>query len=672
MKKSKFITDFKDIPGPREKMPHLPLEERESFREVELGFEEERAVREAKRCLSCRRCIGCGLCLAECDPRAVVYDEKEQMLNLKVDAVVLTPGFDEFDAGRIRELGYRQFPNVITSIELERMLSNTGPYGGVVLRPYDGDLPARIAFIQCVGSRSEALGADYCSSICCMSAMREALSLVTQISDARVTILHRDMRPLGKGSEEFYQSVLKEPRVDLVPAVVVRVEENPESKNLVIEFSSRGKAQREEYDLVVLSVGIRPSSTARLLSRATGVKLNKYGFCLTDPFTPALTSKTGIVAAGAFVGPGGIEQSVCQADAAAGAALQRLSSGVLKTRGSISSSILVIGSGIAGLTAAHGLSALGHDVTVIEKEQEPGGIAKRFSLPSVSSLLEAIESIGKVKLLTCTELARFSGELGCFKTALRSNGKEKEENFGAVVVCTGGKEYVPEGVLYGEDNRVVTQLEFEVMLKAGAIDASAVAMIQCVGSRCSDWPVCSRTCCEQALRNALKMKQLKPDTKVTILHRDIRVYFVEEELFSEAKEKGVEFVALKDKDSVSRPASSPYVTVNAGEKLSLAFDNQASGAGETMSVDLVVLSTGFRPDNRVAELAGMLGIRIDDKGFFAEIHAALRPVESSTNGIYICGLAHSPQSVSETTAQAMAAAKKASSAIKRLFAEAAV
>ena len=706
MKKSKFITDFKDIPTPREKMPHLPLQERKGFQEVELGFDEERAIHEAKRCLSCRRCIGCGLCLAECDPRAVVYDEKGRTLSLKVSAIVLTPGLDEFDAGRIRELGYGQFPNVVTSIELERMLGQTGPYGGIVLRPYDGDVPSRIAFVQCVGSRNEALGADYCSTICCMSAMKEALSLVRQIGDARVKILHRDMRPYGKGSEEFYQSILKEPRIDLVPAVVSKIEEISESKNLAVEFSSGGTTMREEYDLVVLSVGIKPSSTGRALSRKTGVKLNKYGFCLTNVFTPTLTSKSGIFAAGAFVEPVEIEQSICQAAAAAAAALRNMKSGSPQTsetnragmsksvadplRGRevsesrsrtagassenissfVSSSVLVIGSGVAGLTAALELSGLGYEVTIIEKEQKPGGIAARFSLPDdtlISSLLKAVQATGRITLLTSTEVAKLSGEPGHFSTILRSNGDEKEKTFGAVIVCTGGQMYVPNGFLYGKDKRVITQYDFEQALNAGEFQASSVAMIQCVGSRSPDWPVCSRTCCGQALRNALKAKQLKPETRVTILHRDIRVYFLGEELFSEAKDKGVEFVAIYD--DASRPSSGSSVTVRAEDKLFLSFQNKTSGVRETILADYVVLSTGFRPHPGVVELANALGVRIDDKGFFAEIHSTLRPVEASRKGVYICGLAHSPQNISETIAQAMAAAKKASSALNKLAGE---
>ncbi|MFH0777647.1 MAG: hypothetical protein V2A71_03345, partial [Candidatus Eisenbacteria bacterium] len=325
MKKSKFITDFSDIPKRREKMPHLHLEERtQSFREVELGFDEEGAIRESRRCLSCRRCIGCGLCLAECDSRAVAYDDAGRTLKLKVGAIVLTPGLDEFDAGRIRELGYKQFSNVVTSIELERMLSPTGPYGGHVLRPSDGDIPSRIAFIQCVGSRSEAIGADFCSSICCMTALKESISLVGRIPGASITILHRDVRPLGKDSEEFYQKALAEERIAFVRAGVTSVKEVSETGNLAVEFSPGGGSRSEEFELVVLSVGIRASGTVRALSRKTGVRLNKFGFCGTDPVAVCATAKDGILAAGACAGPKDVSETVCSAHAVAAVALRKI------------------------------------------------------------------------------------------------------------------------------------------------------------------------------------------------------------------------------------------------------------------------------------------------------------------------------------------------------------
>ncbi|MBN1504508.1 MAG: FAD-dependent oxidoreductase, partial [Candidatus Eisenbacteria bacterium] len=660
MKKSKFITEFKDIPTPREKMPHIPLEERkQNFREVELGFDEATALREAKRCLSCRRCIGCGLCLAECDPKAVVYDQKGTTIRLRVNSVILTPGFDEFDAGRISELGYRKYPNVITSIELERMLAPTGPYGGYVLRPYDGRVPERIAFVQCVGSRNEAIGADFCSSICCMTAMKEALALAGLIADSKVTILHRDIRPLGKGSEEFYQSVLKEKRVSFMRGPVAKITEIPETRNLVVELAEDGGgqaaaspgsgAQPHEFDLVVLSVGVRAAGKA--LSRKAGVRLNKYSFCTTDALNPGVTSKAGILSAGSFTAPMDIQSSVCHADAAAAVALRSLwqtaqagqvagaSTGAGHSAGPVASPgpelpagagsssgatgstatapVLVVGSGLAGLVAANELARAGHNATVIEKKKDTGGALSRYEFELdekaekdvVGGLLDAAKANSKIRILTSTELAKLSGEAGKFSVELKtdgtsgaagssSGGAESPETFGAVVVCSGGKEHVPDGLMYGENSRVMTQLEFGEALASGELAkalgdsgagaaaqsgatgtggsavtgatgrataagitaaagtfgpgevksgaAPSVVMVQCVGSRSSDWPVCSRVCCAQALRNALAVRKARPDAKVTIVHRDIRVYGLEEELLTEALEKGIEFVRLKD------------------------------------------------------------------------------------------------------------------------------
>jgi len=829
MKKSKFITEFKDIPSAREKMPHIPLgERRENFREVELGFDEAGALKEAKRCLSCRRCIGCGLCLAECDPKAVVYDEKGKTLALKVNSIILTPGFDEFDAGRISELGYRKYPNVITSIELERMLAPTGPYGGYVLRPYDGRVPEKIAFIQCVGSRNEAIGADFCSSICCMTAMKEALALTTLISDSRVTILHRDMRPLGKGSEEFYQSVLKEKRIKLVRGPVARITEVAESRNLTVEFSSNdgtakadatqgggaqggvsqagagqgtvsrrdapeGGPRTEEYDLVVLSVGVRAAGKA--LSRKTGVRLNKYGFCTIDSLNPGVTSKAGILSAGSFTAPMDIPSSVCQADAAAAVALRSLvraegmpgsvvggpptgtasvpegvtgpgAQGVAaKDATSIpvaSTAVLVIGSGLAGLVAANELARMGHDVLVVEKEKNAGGTLSRYEFKLdeksekdvVSALLEAVKGNPKIRIFTSTELSKFFGDAGEFSVAFMTDavgntasdtGTSKPgagatqgkgtahaaatvEKFGAVVVCTGGQEHIPDGLMHGENARVLTQLEFGKALAngeiaktlagtepatggppasgsqagggavsggtlgsgarvgeaaAGGTNTPSIVMVQCVGSRSSDWPVCSRVCCAQALRNALAAKKAQPNAKVTILHRDIRVYGLEEELLTEALEKGVEFVALKDSAALvprgtsveisSAPAKADGAQSSgasgasggAGQLPTVAFQREGATAKETLQADYVVLSTGLRPRQEAKGLAEVLGLEVDSNGFFKELHPKLKPVETSRKGIYICGLAHSSQTVQETITQALAAAKKTSSALRR-------
>jgi heterodisulfide reductase subunit A-like polyferredoxin len=747
MKKSKFIIEFKDIPSPREKMPHIPLEERkQNFREVETGFDEAGALKEAKRCLSCRRCIGCGLCLAECDPKAVVYDQQGTTLRLKVNSVILAPGFDEFDAGRISELGYRKYPNVVTSIELERMLAPTGPYGGYVLRPYDGRVPEKIAFVQCVGSRNEAIGADFCSSICCMTAMKEALGLTRLIADSKVTILHRDMRPLGKGSEEFYQSVLKEKRIRLARGPVAKITEVAESRNLVVELAADSGGQgegtqagglqpgprTEEFDLVVLSVGVRAAGKA--LSRKTGVRLNKYSFCTTDSLNPGVTSKAGILSVGSFTGPMDIQSSVCQAGATAAVALRTLgqpagaqggavaspSAGAAPAGGTSGPPVLVIGSGLAGLVAANELARMGHDVTVVEKEKDAGGTLSRYEFKLdeksekdvVTSLLETAKADPKIRILTSTELAKFSGDAGQFSVAFKSGGAAgvakagaagPAEQFGAVVVCTGGREHVPDGLMHGKNARVMTQLEFGKALSSGEVaktlrdaggSASAagaaatagstpsIIMIQCIGSRSSDWPVCSRVCCAQALRNALAVKKALPDAKVTIIHRDIRVYGLEEELLTEALEKGIELVGLKDsaalvprgtsveissasgKTGGSPGSASPSQGAPTATPLAVAFQRENAAARETLPADYVVLSAGLRPSPESKALAEILGLEVDSNGFFKGLHPKLKPVETSRRGVYICGLAHSSQTVQETIVQAMAAAKKASSSLR--------
>ena len=318
MKKKKFIPEFPDIPTKRQKMPHLSIEERRlNFREVELGFTEEQAIAEARRCLSCRRCIGCGLCLAECDRKAIIYDESPQTIKLSVGAIILTPGFDEFDANRKRALGYGKFLNVITSIEFERIMSPTGPYGGIIMRPYDGEIPSRIAFIQCVGSREEEIGANYCSNVCCMQALKQAISARERIPGLMVKVFHRDIRPYGKGSEAYYLRAKDELGIEFLKAEVTGVGEDGRG-NISLKYTANGQEAREDFDLVVLSVGLQAPRDARAISRATRVRLNKYGFCLTSPFSPVAATERGVFVAGAFSSPKGICQSVVHASAAAG------------------------------------------------------------------------------------------------------------------------------------------------------------------------------------------------------------------------------------------------------------------------------------------------------------------------------------------------------------------
>lgn len=317
MKKPKFIPEFADIPKKRAKMPELPVGERRlNFEEVELGFTEELAREEAARCLSCRRCIGCGLCLAECDPCAVTYDEKPSEISLRADAVIFAPEARQFDAARTRDLGYGQCLNVVTSYELERLLSPTGPFGGLVLRPSDGEVPRRIGFIQCVGSRDEAIGAGFCSSECCSRTISQALRAKDSVGEAEVHILHRGLRPAGKTSELQLRGVEGQPWVRLVEARVKSLREDPESGTVTVVYTSAGAEAEAVFDLAVLAVGIEARRDFRRLARVGGVNVNKYGF--VDPgVINTISCKEGVAFAGTVRGPESAERSVIDALASA-------------------------------------------------------------------------------------------------------------------------------------------------------------------------------------------------------------------------------------------------------------------------------------------------------------------------------------------------------------------
>ncbi|MDZ7342722.1 MAG: 4Fe-4S ferredoxin, partial [candidate division KSB1 bacterium] len=301
MKKDKFIADFEDIPSPRQKMPHLSLEERKlNFKEVELGFTEEIALKETSRCLSCRRCIGCGLCLAECDQQAIVYDQKESFVTLEVDSIVVATGAESFDARRKPELGYSYYPNVITSIELERILNANGPFGGILMRPSDGNIPQRIAFIQCVGSRDEDLGLNYCSNICCETALKQAMVMMDRVDGLEITVFFSDMRPFSNHGESTYLKARGEYGIQFLPAKVNRITENPDTNCLQIQYSARGQDMTLEFDLVVLSTGMVATTGTRRLSRLFGFKPNKFGFFPTLPQMPVANSSDQVWLAGAI------------------------------------------------------------------------------------------------------------------------------------------------------------------------------------------------------------------------------------------------------------------------------------------------------------------------------------------------------------------------------------
>ncbi|MFQ6081526.1 MAG: FAD-dependent oxidoreductase, partial [Candidatus Bathyarchaeia archaeon] len=272
------------------------------------------------------KCVGCGICQEVCKAGAVEYDEEEKEIVLDVGSIILAPGFEEFDPSLKSEYGYGRYPNVISSIEFERILSASGPYGGMVLRPSDGEIPRSIAFIQCVGSRDAKLGSNYCSAACCMYSIKESIIAKEHAPDLQCTIFFMDVRAYGKEFDAYYSRAEEEYGVRFVRSRVSRVEEVPGSRNLIVKFAEDEEPKEEEFDLVVLSIGMRPPKRAEELAKILGIELNKYNFCSTGIFSPVETSRPGIYVCGAFSSPKDIPESVAQASGAAARAASLIAS----------------------------------------------------------------------------------------------------------------------------------------------------------------------------------------------------------------------------------------------------------------------------------------------------------------------------------------------------------
>ncbi len=307
-----------------------PVKRKADFLEIAAHLSEEQARAEAQRCLRCGVCSECNQCVYVCRAGAIQHDESERLETLHVGAVVLTPGLEPMPGDIRPEYGYGHYPNVVTSLEFERMLSASGPFAGVLQRPSDRAHPHKIAWIQCVGSRDCTLGRDgaargaYCSSVCCMYATKEAI--IAKEHDPRVepSIFYIDIRSFGKGFEPYIERAQNEYGVRYIRCMVSSVKEVPGSRNLRLSYvnyegaeNKRPVTREEEFDLVVLSVGLRPSKSTQSMAHRLGLKINELGFVETGTYAPANTSIPGVFVAGAFAEPKDIPESVIEASSAA-------------------------------------------------------------------------------------------------------------------------------------------------------------------------------------------------------------------------------------------------------------------------------------------------------------------------------------------------------------------
>jgi len=648
-----------------------------------------------------------------------------------------------------------------------------------------------------------------------MYATKEAIIAKEHQNDIEPTIFYMDVRAFGKGFDQYYERARHEHGVRYVKSSISRILQDEETTDLeVVYVDEDGQLKSEWFDLVVLSVGIRPARNLAGVARALDIGLNEYGFVRSSPANPLLTTREGIYVAGASESPKDIPETVTQASGAAceaasiiaeargrdlvfkplpeerevsdleeprigvfichcgvniGAvvnvpevkeyalslpnvivadenlftcsqdtqekmkhminehALNRVvvascsprtheflfrttireaglnkylfemanirdqcswvhmkdkenatkkaktlvrmaitNANYIKPLKEVSIGVnkraLVIGGGLAGMTAALKFARQNFEVYLVEKESQLGGNLRHITSTVdgmdvqefLGNLMEQVTSHPLVHVLTETIVTGSSGFKGNFETDLLhgpSMGARKLKH-GVIVVATGGEELKPRGQYgYGEDPRVMTQMELEARLAEKKVPPAArVTMIQCVGSRNEERPYCSRICCSNAIKNAIWLKEMKPDLDVVILFRDVMTYGFLEKYYLKARRVGVRFMRFEKE----RP---PVVTKSNG-RLTLTCYDPSIMEELTFDTDLLALSAAtIARDNE--ELGNLLKVPRTQEGFFLEAHMKLRPVDFASDGIYLCGLAHSPKNMRETITQAEAAVAKA-------------
>jgi len=344
--------------------------------------------------------------------------------------------------------------------------------------------------------------------------------------------------------------------------------------------------------------------------------------------------------------------------------LEPLVKGTLK----VNNKALVIGGGIAGMTAALNLADQGFKVHLVENQEQLGGNLKHiYSLlggddpqQKLKNTIEKVNAHPNIDVYLKSIVSDVEGSVGNFKSTVQNNGDGKQVSHGVVIVATGAEQYEPTEYLYGQNSRVLTQRTLEQWLyedNAELKNVKSVVMIQCVGSRDETRPYCSRVCCSEAVKNAILIKNKHPETNVYILYRDIRTYGLLEEYYRTAREKGVRFIRYEEDKK-------PEVSAHNGS-LKVSCVDPVLNAPVTIDSDLVVLAAAIVPGETLSEVGQLYKLSLNQDKFFLEAHMKLRPVDFATDGVFMCGLAHCPKSVEESIAQADAAAARAATILSK-------
>ncbi len=759
----------------------------------------------------------CRICEAICENDAIDLNQTPEKVEINVGAIILSPGLEPFDPEVKDEYGYGKMQNVVTSLDYERLMCPTGPYEGEILRASDKKHPHNVAWIQCVGSRRVTPGENsYCSAVCCTYTQKQVMLTKEHDAEAACTIFHNDIRSFGKDFERFYERAEGLPGTRFIRSYPSIVKEDPESKNITIRYSTPDDGvKEEEFDMVVLSVGLNPPADAEGLARTFGIELNPHDFCEVNPVNPIETTRPGIFVSGAFRSPTDIPESVFTASGAGsqcgelldyrrgklatervypperdvseeeprigvfvchcGANIGRIVdvpetveycktlpnvvyaqeqlfscatncaneiTDMTKENGlnrvivaacsprtleplfrdtvreaglnqyyyemanirehcswvhprekeeatekakdiirmsvararhleplqeidlSVNKAALVLGGGIAGMTSALSIAKQGHEVHLVERENDLGGMAKRVHTTLegmdvqayLRDLAHKVYRNPLIHVYTDAIVTGASGYVGNFVTTIKSERGVTEIKHGATVIAIGADAYKPTEYLYGKDDRVMTLLELEEQINQGdekVLGAKSLVMIQCVGCRNEDRNYCSRVCCSESIKNALRLKEINPKMDIYILFRDMRTFGFSEDYYREAADKDVRFMRYEPQDE-------PEVKAGESEEgrpvLKVTAPDYVLGMKLEIDADIVALAAATVPPAGNMEISQLFKVPLGPDGFFQEAHVKLRPVDFATEGVYLCGMAHYPKFISETINQAYGAA----------------
>ncbi len=737
-------------------------------------------------------------------------------MEVNVGAIILSPGIEPFDPKVREEYRYGEFENVVTSMDYERLMCATGPYQGEILRASDKKHPHKIAWISCVGSRQVTPGGNsYCSAVCCTYSQKQVILTKDHDAEAECTIFHNDIRSYGKDFERFRERTENLPGVRFIRSYVSIEREIPETKNVVIRYSTPDEGvKEEEFDMVVLSVGLNPPAEVKKMAGKFGIELNDHGFRKEISANPLETNRAGIYVSGAFQGPTDIPESVFTASGAGSKVgelldyrrgdlavervyplerdvsqekpkigvfvchcganissvvdipstvdyclslpnvvyatnqlfscatnsakeitdivkekglnrvviaacsprtLEPLFRDTLKEAGinqyylemanirehnswvhtkekeeatrkahdiirmsvarashleplqefdlPVNKAALVVGGGIAGMTCALSIANQGHEVHLVEKDTELGGIARRVHTTLegmdvqeyLGDLIHKVYQHQLIRVYTDATFTEATGYVGNFVTKVESKGMVTEIKHGATVIATGAEVSRPTEYLYGEDDRVMTHLELEEQItkeEEKVVNAESLVMIQCVGCRNEDRNYCSRICCSESIKNALELKEKNPEMDIYILFRDIRTYGLKEDYYREAASKEIKFIRYEPEDKPQVEA------VQEGGKsvLRVTVTDPILGNKLEIDTDIIALAAAVVSPAENKEISSLFKVSLGPDDFFKEAHVKLRPVEFGADGVYLCGIAHYPKLISETVNQAYGAA----------------